>query len=1036
MPTHLHVHSHFSLLGATPAVTALAQRAAADGFSHLALTDTNALYGAVRFTRACIAAEVQPVLGMCVTLAPPSKFASAQAFGPGQMILLAQDARGYRSLSRLSSWLQGHPDREQRLQRGLPVDVLAEHRAGVLAIFGGRRSWLGRWLQQGQERHAARWLARLAGIFDENSYLALEWHTPEDDAAVAALLTLSRRFGVPAVAVQPIYTLERAHRERLHLLAAIARNKPLAQVSPQALPHQGDDQVTLHWLNLSEMAERYARWPQALAASDELVARCTPALPDGRPIWPAIITDDGQQLVVSEREATTQQLLATAARAGMKERYGSDAAATIHQRLEKELAAIARHGFAPLFLIVADIVRFARAQQIPVSTRGSVANSMVAYVIGITTVDPVAHELLFERFLNPARQDPPDIDLDFGSRRRDEVLAYVRQRYGEDRVALVCTISQMQPRSAVRETAKAMELPETELAALMKYVPRSRHPGDRSRGKTLAQVAQALSPQDFGGLAGVQRARAVLQRAQDILKQPHHLSVHPGGTVITPGPMTDYAPVQWSAKGLLILQYDHRDAEIIGLTKLDLLGVRALSVLDAAVQWVRRFYAPGFQLEEIPAHDKATAGILSRGETVGVFQCESSGAQRTLRKLRAKSVADLAIANALFKPGPAMGGMAATFVRRYRGQERVRYLHPALEPILKNTKGVLIYQEQILRVATEVAGLSWQEANQLRRGMSKFKPREMDALQQAFISGCQQQSGLTQQQARRLWEQVKAFAGYGFNQGHATAYADVSYRSAYIKAHWPAAYMAARLGERGGFHHPAIYMAEARRLGIEVRPPHVNHSQRRFALAFRQRQPVLWMGLANVRDLRSSAIATIVAARPFHSLGDLLARVPLQHREIEHLIQCGALDGLGASRSALLAQLPGARRGALQLAFDFAGEAIQPESGQQRLAWEQQVLGFPMSQHPLALMQPRAGVHTLTQVMDQPGRMMRVAGVRMPGWTGGEGFYFGDEQTYVLAIPADASVPLPRLWQPVTLAGVWRKDDWGRAWLEVSAEAL
>ena len=1130
-PVPLHVHSHFTLLGATPAVADLARRAAADGLSHLALTDANALYGVVRFVRACDAAGVQPVVGMSVSLAPPSDFPHADALSPGVVTLLARDARGYRSLSHLSSELQGHPDREQRLRRGASLEMLAAHRAGVIGIFGGRRSWLQRWLQVGDERRAARRLARLAGIFDEDSYLAPEWHTPADDALLEAMLALGGRFGVPAVAVHPVYIMQPEHRPRLRLLAAIDHNCRLEQVPARALPDDGDERIALHWLGPDELAKRYGRWPQALAESDAIAARCGRVLPDGRPIWPTppdgafappddasgwgaddafappddasgwgagcgsgkvrrtgdqpggdaepgratrekhaanasgkcdaptkapddasgwgagrgsgkVRRTGNQPGGDAERGGPTREkhaakasgkcdappsspdaLLERAAREGVQRRYGGDADASIHQRLNHELEAIARHGFAPLFLVVADIVRYAREQQIPVSTRGSVANSLVAYAIGITTVDPIRHDLLFERFLNPARQDPPDIDLDFGSRRRDEALAYVRRRYGEDRVALACTVNLMKPRSAVRETAKALGMDGAAVSALSAKVPRGRHPGDRRPRRSLADVAEELTG----------RAWKALLLAAEIVGQPHHLSVHPGGTVITPGPMADYAPVQWAAKGLLILQYDHRDAEHLGLSKIDMLGVRALSVLDAAARLVREHHAPDFRLEEIPPEDALTGELLSRGETVGVFQCESSGAQRTLRKLRARGVADLAIANALFKPGPATGGMAASFVRRYRGQERVRYLHPALEPILGHTKGVLIYQEQILRVATEIAGLSWEDANHLRRGMSKFKPQEMAALQEAFIAGCQQRSGFSAGQAQRLWEQVRAFAGYGFNQGHATAYADVSYRSAYIKAHWPAAYMAARLGERGGFHHPAIYMAEARRLGISVRPPHINHSGRRFTLAFEEDAPVLWMGLGAVRDLRASAIAAIEAGRPYATLGDLLARVQLQRRELENLIKCGALDGLATSRNALLAQLPGAKRGALQLAFDFLAPDVEPETPAQRLAWEQRILGLPMSAHPLALVRPTlpAGLVSLAQMRAQPGRRLQTAGVRLPGWTGGEGFYFGDERDYVIAIPANESAPLPGLWQPTVVTGVWREDDWGRAWLEV-----
>ena len=685
------------------------------------------------------------------------------------------------------------------------------------------------------------------------------------------------------------------------------------------------------------MTERFARFPEALTTIGHIVARCGDALPDGRPIWPALKLPPTQ---------TPDAALAALAAEGLAARYGDAPDLTIRQRLQAELDAIAQHGYAPLFLLVADIVHFARSQDIPVSTRGSVANSLVAYCVGITTVDPIAHNLLFERFLSPARSDPPDIDLDFCSRRRDEVLDYVRRAYGEERVALVATVSTLRPKSAVRETGKAFGLSDQDINRLVHLLPRDWHPDPRRRSrKTVADVlAEVDDP----------RLQEVIREAYALVGQPHHLSIHPGGIVVSPGPLTDVAPVQWAPKGFLITQYEHVDVEAIGLPKIDLLGIRALTVLADASDLARRFHDPDFRLADIPLDDPRTGDMLTVGDTIGVFQCESTGAQRTLRQLRARTIADLAVANAFFKPGPATGGMARTFIKRYRGEEAVRYLHPALEPILGHTKGVLIFQEQILRVATEIAGLSWEQADHLRRGMSKFQAAEMEAMRAAFIAGCQRPApgpGFTPQQAATLWEQVAAFAGYGFNQGHATAYADVSYRSAYLKAHYPAEFLCARLADWGGFHHPAIYIAEAMRLGIAVRPPHVNHSAGHFTLSWGDgARPTLWMGLGQVRDVRQSAIESLIAERdrhPFRDLRDVLSRASLQPKEVLHLIQCGALDGLGSSRAALLVEAEAIRRSgnAWQLTFDFAAPDVPPETPAQRLAWEHHLLGQPR-QHP------------------------------------------------------------------------------------------
>jgi DNA-directed DNA polymerase III PolC len=772
-------------------------------------------------------------------------------------------------------------------------------------------------------------------------------------------------------------------------------------------------------------------------------------LPDGRPIWPSLDL------------ASPDDELRRRAAAGLAARYGEPAPPAVVARLAHETEVIVASGFAPLFLVVAQIVRFARDAGIPVSTRGSVANSLAAYCLGITTVDPVAHDLLFERFLNPARHNPPDIDLDFCSRRRDEVLDYARRTFGAERVALVSTMNTFQPRSAVRETGKARGLSDEAISTLVAALPHGWHPDPRRR--------LAETPEDVIGRVADPAHREVLREAYRLVGQPHHPGLHPGGLVMTPGPLTDVVPVLLSPKGFLATQFEHTDAEAIGLPKLDLLGIRALTVLADAVELVRRHHAPNFRLEDIPvagdgAGDAATAAILSTGETIGVFQCESDGARRTLRQLRAADVADLAVAGAFFKPGPATGGMARAFVRRYRGEERVAYLHPALEPILGRTKGVLLFQEQVLRVAVEIAGLSWAQADRLRRGMSKFQAAEMDALAAAFADGCCRAApdgpGFSREQAAKLWEQVMAFAGYGFNQGHATAYADVSYRSAYVKAHWPAEFLAARLADAGGFHHPAVYVAEAQRLDIAVRPPHVNASGEAFTLTYEHEtdddrpegwaaramlRPTLWMGLGQVRDLRRASIRAIIDERmvaPFTGVDDLAARVSLSPKELNHLIRCGALDGLGPSRTALLEETGGragarGRAGGGQMRFDFMNvSTVQGETVADRLSWETELVGRPVSVHPLERVARRRDDVSLRLLPDRSGRKATILVVRIPGWPGGAGFFAGDGDTFVIARP-DAALAAQRVrwpsWQPMRLRGRWLRDEWDGGWFDVEA---
>ncbi len=1021
----LNVHSWYTLLGATASAEALAARAAQDGMTHLALTDTNVLYGAVAFHRACQALGVQPITGMTVTMEAPNGLGMHHA--PGELTLLATGADGYRSLCRLSSLLLATPDRTASAR--LRWDELRAHHAGLLCLSGGRRGWVDHLLHLGDRAAAGRVVSWLAGVFGERAWLAIDG-SPSNGAVLGKEIeSLAARFGIGVVAAQPIYALHPDDSSRLHLLAAIARNTTLAALPAEERLDGGDERVMLHWPAPHEMAARYALFPAALRATAEVAAQCRPALPDGRPIWPMLALPDGR---------TPDQALAAQATAGLHSRFGGAARRSdwplLTARLDAELAAIARHGFAPLFLLVADIVHFARSREIPVSTRGSVANSLVAYCVGITTVDPIEHDLLFERFLNPARSTLPDIDLDFCSVRRDEVLDYVRTRYGADRVALVATVSTLRLRSALRETAKAYGLDEPTTDRLVKLLPEDWHPDPRRRS------AQTLD----AALAKVEEAslHPIVRAAFGLLRQPDHLSVHPGGVVITPGPLTDVAPVQMAPKGFLITQFDHSDVEAIGLPKIDLLGIRALTVLAEATDLVRRHHDPNFRIDAIPLDDALTGDMLANGDAIGVFQCESSGAQRTLRQLKARSVQDLAIANAFFKPGPALGGMAQHFIRRYRGEEPVRYLHPALEPILRRTKGVLIFQEQILRIAREIAGLSWEEADHLRKGMSKFQGAEMEAMRDRFVAGCQRPApagpALTETQARTLWEQVAPFAGYGFNQGHATAYADVSFRSAYVRAHWPAAFLAARLANWGGFHHPAIYIAEARRLGIAVRPPHVNFSHGEFTLVQDAAAgAVLYMGLQQVRDLRHASVHALLEARTyarFTGLADLLRRVPLQRKEIIHLIQCGALDGLGESRAALLDEAErSGQAGAQQPAFDFMIQQVPAENAAQRLEWEQHILGQPVSVQPLDLLpEPGAAYTSLAAVAAAPRQPVQVRGMRLPGWTGGKGFYLSDGAHFCIATPP-RGVNNPPSWAVVYIRGRWLEDEWGGGWLQIEA---
>ncbi|HRN69065.1 MAG TPA: PHP domain-containing protein, partial [Promineifilum sp.] len=631
--THLHAHSHYSLLGGIGAPEELAARARADGLRALALTDSNALFGAVAFARACRAEGIRPITGMTVSVAPPPGEMAPDTGNPlGCLVLLAAGPPGYRSLCRLSSLYQSDPDRGRRARGGFSWDELRDNTAGLIALSGGRTGWLERYLRAGQAAAATRYVSRLGGLYGEQLCLAVGPDLVTGHAPLAGeIVALAQRFGLRAAAVQPIFCLSPDDRPLLRLMAAIDANCRVEAVDPGRLPDGGDPDSPVEWPDPAAFAAAWANRPELLNAAGEVAAQCGEALPDGRAIWPSVGVAD------------PVRALREAAAVGMAARYGDPAPPAVAGRLAHETAIIAQSGFAPLFLVVADVVRFARAAGIPAGTRGSVANSLAAYCLGITTVDPVAHDLLFERFLNPARRNPPDIDLDFCSRRRDEILDYVRRTWGADRVALVSTINTFQPRSAVRETAKARGLPEAAINQLVAVLPHSWHPDPRRRSAD--GLAEAMAQLDDSQL------QDVLREAWRLVGRPHHPGLHPGGVVITPGPLTDVAPLLLSPKGFLAVQYEHGDAEAIGLAKLDFLGIRALTVLADALdltggrseasvgQIASGAHLSG--LESIPTDDPITAAMLSAGETIGVFQCESDGARRTLRQLRARNVADL-----------------------------------------------------------------------------------------------------------------------------------------------------------------------------------------------------------------------------------------------------------------------------------------------------------------------------------------------------------------------------------------------------------
>jgi DNA polymerase-3 subunit alpha len=942
----------------------------------LALTDTHGLTGAIEFYDACRAVGVRPIIGLELVVAPPAGWLDAR---PGSLVLLAQSLEGWASLCRLSSAVQTRPERDPT--RGLPFDSLAADASGLLCLTGGAGG-LAYQLVAGQGEPAAlRWLATLRDAFGDRLYLELSpgWSLDGRDSAEInrGLAALSVRARLPLVATNDVHMLSPDEAELQRTMAAMRLIRPLEQLPAEAAAPPGT-----HFLTQHELLLRWAEFPEAVGRTAEVAERCRLDLPLGVPHYPELPLPSGQ---------TAASALRDQAQSGARRLYG-ELTPVITARLEHELTVIGERGYAPLFLIMAEILAYARRTGVPTASRGSASSSLVAHCLDITTPDPMRLNLYFERFLNPARASPPDIDTDLCSRRRDGVIQHVYEQYGAERVAMVCTIMRFRERSALREVAKAHGLAPAEVKRLADALP-DRNWGPPGAAET-AEAEPGGDPLLSGPYAVLAREhntpqhRLIFTQAEALLGVPRHLSVHPGGVVISPGPMTDLAPRQLASKGIVVTQLDLGSIARLGLIKIDLLGIRGLTVLGDVAPVIAR--AQGSRddqpesalapLEAIPDGDPATRELVQAGRTIGCFQIESPGMRATLKEIRAQSVDDLMVALALYRPGPLVGGLKDAFVRRHLGKEPVTQLHEALRPLLDDTYGVILYQEQVLRIAHELAGLSLADADLLRRAMSHFDPgKQMQTLKRRFVTGAAARHQVPVEAAERVWELMAAFSGYGFPKAHAASYAVVGWRAAWCKAHFPAHFMAAVLANWGGYYSQSVYLTEARRLGLTLRPPHINHARREFSVALVDGQPCLVMGLGQVRELTRQTQMRIQRGRPFHSLAEFLSRVDPRPREVENLVRTGALAGLGTI-PVLLEELKVTARQPGQLTlFSPAACADDDWTLAERVAAQQELLGASVDAHPLELVAgaiAKAGALTTVAAAARLEQVVRVAGMR------------------------------------------------------------
>lgn len=937
---HLTTHSAFSLQEGLSEPAEIAQAAQANGMPAVGLTDHRLLTASVEFVTACNESDVQPILGLEIDLEG------------GKLALLATSREGWSNLCRLSSALA-----LQDFSNSLcSIKLLAQYSRELIALSGDQNDPSGRTLDE------------LKSVFPDRLYVALE------NLANASLLSkLAHRMNLPEVVTHPVYYLHPEQAPLQRTLTAIRLNQPLDRLPTEvAAPYDA------YFLSINEIVSRFQDFPEALAATLEIAERCKFDLPLGVPHMPAMPLPPGM---------TPAQLLREKAEAGARRLYGQ-ITPVIQARLDHELEVITNMGFQPVFLIVEELLDFARRTNVPFSSRGSAASSLVAHCLGITSPDPLRLNLYFERFLNPARVTPPDIDTDLCSRRRDSVIQHVFDVYGEDHVAMVGTINRYRPRSALGDVAKAHGLEPSRVRKLADKLPHSFFARTQERDES----GRPKSP--FAELRATHSSpkyQSIFDDAEALLRLPRHLSVHAGGLIVVPDALTDLVPVMRSgSKGMIITQFDLESVEALGLVKIDLLGIRGLTVMGDVAEFVQHSQPERFPdalsvLESTPADDPETAKRVESGGTIGCFQIESPGMRATLREIHARREDDIMAALALYRPGPLTGGLKDAFVRRFKGEEPVRHLHPALEPLLDETFGVILYQEQVLRIAHELAGFSLAEADLLRRAMSHFDPgKRMQELQRKFIGEAEARSGVPRETAERVWEMMAAFAGYGFPKAHAASYARVGWRSAWCKTHFPAEFMAAVLANWGGYYSQRVYLSEARRMGLSTRPPHVNYSSRNFAVRKRVEnseppQKVLFMGLDQVHGLTRRTIERIRHEAPFHSLEDFLERADPRSSEAENLAKVGALDGL-ASIPTVLRRLKGAgwKRRQMSL-FEWEDSDGDDWTLEQKVAAQRELLGSSLEAHPLELVADRimaSGAVTTTEAAGQIGRRVTVAAVR------------------------------------------------------------
>ncbi len=953
---HLHVHTQYSLLDGMILVSKLVKQAAAFHMPAVAITDHGQMYGVVDFYGQAEKAGVKPIIGVEIYVAPGSRFdkSGGQGGSANHLTLLARDETGYRNLVKLTSAanLEGLYYKPR-----IDKELLRAHSAGLIGLSGCMKGEVAQKALRGDEAGALKAAGEFQDIFGAGNYYfeLMVNGMAEQVKANRALLALSKSTGIPVVATNDCHYLRREDAPVHEVLLCIQTRKTLQDADRMRL---SSDQF--YFRSPEEMAQLFADIPEALRATVEIAERCNVELKLGEFRFPAVEVPEG---------ATPASHLRRLAGAGLAGRLGAgvevERRGVYEKRLDYELGVIEQMDFPSYFLAVWDFVHFAKTSGIPVGPgRGSAAGSLAAWALGITDIDPIVYGLLFERFLNPGRKSMPDIDIDFEQVRRDEVLAYVRHKYGEDRVSQIITFGTLQAKGVIRDVGRVLGMPLADVDKIAKLVP--------PELKITIEEALEKEPR-LAELAAkdVQVAR-LLETAQSLEGLNRHASTHASGVLISPEPLSNLVPLCKGSNGETLTQFDMESVQKIGLVKFDFLGLITLTVIQDAERFIRSRQPPGeepFSVQTVPLDDAATFKMLASGSTAGVFQFESAGMRDTVVKMRPDKLDDLIALNALYRPGPLKGGVVDLYLDRRHGKKAVQYRHPVLKETLEATYGLPVYQEQVMQIAAVLAGFTPSEADDLRKAMGKKKIEVMAQQREKFVTGAAAKHQVPGPLAEEIFTEIEHFAGYGFNKSHSAAYALIAYQTAWLKTHYPVEYMAALLTSEAADTDKIVkYIAECREMGIKVLPPDVNASGSSFTVV----EDSIRFGLAAVKNVGEGAIESVVAARNEHgrftSLFDFCSHIDLRRvnkRVLEGLVKCGALDSFGARRSQMMEALDLAMEAAQGTQRDrndgqvslFAAapqplmEPTLPDLPEwpehQMLALEKEALGFYVTGHPL-----------------------------------------------------------------------------------------